>query len=342
MSEAALQDDPQPAASQDPAPAAPGPEATSPRPAPSVDERILFHEELSWKQLDDLDRERTVFLVTCSPLDQHGPHLPVGVDCFVAQAFAAAAARRLCATHPDWTVVLSPLMPAGSQTFDYLGSVEVRRRVVRDLLTDFGSSLAAYDFRDIAVVSSHGAPGHVMAVDEACAAVNDRFGARMFAPTSRILQRLFSNGFRETLRNSMDRAGAELDFSTDQHAGHLETSIMLYLRPELVDPGYSRLKPVQVDPGKIDESAAAREADRLGYFGAPAQADREVGRAVVALVGREVARAIEAAQTDPSSLDAYRPPLFNAGVVYRTDFMRWVLGALLVLLALGTWALFLR
>ena len=43
-------------------------------------------EEVSTPALDALDRARTVVLLTVSPLETHGPHLPVGVDAFAQSA----------------------------------------------------------------------------------------------------------------------------------------------------------------------------------------------------------------------------------------------------------------
>ncbi len=307
-----------------------------------VDERVLFLEELSWKQLDAVDRDRTAIFLVVAPLDQHGPHLPIGVDCFSAQAFAASAARRLATENPEWTAILSPVIPLGAQTFDYLGSVPVRRRAVRDLVEDYGASFAAYDFRNIVVVTAHGAPGHLMALDEAASRVNARYGSRMVSPMGRVLGRLLANAHRDTLRKLLSRNGNDLDFSTDQHAGHLETSLMLYLRPELVDPGYSRLKPVMVPADRIDENAARELGDRLGYFGTPSAADRELGRVVVNLVGKEIAELVLQVHRDPGLLEEFEPPLFDPMVVYRTDFLRWCLAALVLVAAIPTWILFFR
>ena len=41
---------------------------------------IHLLEEISTPALDALDRDRTVVILTVSPLEEHGPHLPVGVD----------------------------------------------------------------------------------------------------------------------------------------------------------------------------------------------------------------------------------------------------------------------
>ena len=75
-------------------------------------------EELSTPQLDALDRTRTVVILTVSPLETHGPHLPLGVDAFTARHFSESIAERLVADRPGWSVVLAPTLHLGSFTFD--------------------------------------------------------------------------------------------------------------------------------------------------------------------------------------------------------------------------------
>lgn len=327
---------PAPAPSPDKAPAEKAP-VNRMVPAKSEDQRILLQEELSWRELDELDRDHTVFFLTVAPLEEHGPHLPVGTDSINTQLFAGMAAKHLCTHHAEWTVVVAPPLPVGSDTFEYVGSVDIRRRVVRDLLVDYMGSLAHYGFRHFVILSTHCSPGHTMAIDEACHQITRRHGATAFAPMPRILRKLFTNSYRDAFRKALGKNGEALDFSTDHHAGHWETSMMLYYRPELIDPGYTRLKPVTVDPSKIDEQAALTQGDRLGYFGAPALASREVGRISTAIITRELVEMFFQAQKDPAFLEEFAPPLFD---IYRVDFTRAVLAILLTLLALATWALF--
>ena len=42
--------------------------------------RILRCETPSKTRFDRIDRARAVLMLTCSPLEVHGPHLPLGVD----------------------------------------------------------------------------------------------------------------------------------------------------------------------------------------------------------------------------------------------------------------------
>ena len=103
---------------------------------------VRLLEEMSTPALDALDRARTVVVLTVSPLEEHGPHLPVGVDAIAARHFAEVLSERLTVTRPGWTALLAPTLPLGSFTFDAVGTVSVRQRVVRDAVVDFGRSLA--------------------------------------------------------------------------------------------------------------------------------------------------------------------------------------------------------
>ena len=93
---------------------------------------VLRLEEISAPALDALDRARTLVIVPVSPLEQHGPHLPVGVDYLAARHFAEAIGERIAARRPGWTVLLSPTLPLGSFAFEAVGTIGVRQRVVRD------------------------------------------------------------------------------------------------------------------------------------------------------------------------------------------------------------------
>jgi len=100
---------------------------------------------MSSPALDALDRTRTVIVLTVSPLEEHGPHLPLGVDAIAARHFAESIAARLVAARPGWTVVLAPTLHLGSFTFDAPGTVSVRRRIAAlDVFSRPRSITAAY------------------------------------------------------------------------------------------------------------------------------------------------------------------------------------------------------
>src|SRR2546425_7798418 len=111
--------------------------------------------------LDALDRPRPAVVLAVSRLEEHGPHLPVGVDAIAARYFAETLAQRLTAARPGWTVLLAPTLHLGSFTFDAVGTVSVRQRVVRDALVDYGGSLAAARVPYILVSDGPGRTGRI-------------------------------------------------------------------------------------------------------------------------------------------------------------------------------------
>src|SRR5205814_8122978 len=90
---------------------------------------VYLLEEMSMTALDALDRERALAVLTVSPLEEHGPHLPLGVDAFTARHFAREIADRLGAARPGWSAVLAPTLYLGWFTLDGVGTVNIRQRV---------------------------------------------------------------------------------------------------------------------------------------------------------------------------------------------------------------------
>ena len=107
--------------------------------------RVRNIEELSWPQIDTLDRERTMFILPIGMLEQHGPHLPVGADTLGVVHEAAATAERVSRTLPEWTVVMMPPIHYGESganeiagRFVHPGTYAIRHTTLRSLVADVG------------------------------------------------------------------------------------------------------------------------------------------------------------------------------------------------------------
>ena len=89
--------------------------------------KIVKFEELSWKQIDQLDKNKTVFFLPISPMEEHGPHLPVGTDYLTARDATTEAIKTLNVKRPELTYVLLPAIPLGYCEFntDFPGSMSV-------------------------------------------------------------------------------------------------------------------------------------------------------------------------------------------------------------------------
>ncbi|MBI2945884.1 MAG: creatininase family protein [Candidatus Wallbacteria bacterium] len=257
---------------------------------------LLRLEELTWRALLDLPRDQTIVFVPISPIEEHGPHLPLGCDLFDAEAFAMRTSEELQRRRPgEWTVVMYPRVPLGTDTFAYLGSIEIRQRVVRDLAVDIGKSLSREGFNHVVFFNGHGGPAHNVALEEACVRLR-RCGVRAIAPFGAVVERLFLGEYNDRIAPVMAAAGITelpLPLNMDYHAGAFETSLMLYLNPHLVTEEYRRLEPFSVKLLDIRPSTALREGPGLGYLGAPSAGNAKLGEGLMALVSGELATLVE-------------------------------------------------
>ena len=198
---------------------------------------LLRLEDLSFPEVEKLDRERTVLLLVVSPLEEHGPHLPLGVDLFHAEYFARRLAERFLEERPAWNIVAMPSLPVGCGAFDAAGSVEVRASTIRALVYDYGASFARHGFRYLFVCNGHGAATQLVELEDAARAVERKYGMKMVSLSSSIIPEIFNGAYLGRIERRLGRAlSAEerVQITQDTHAGLMETSIMLELHPERV------------------------------------------------------------------------------------------------------------
>ncbi|HVA00989.1 MAG TPA: creatininase family protein [Terriglobia bacterium] len=300
-------------------PDTPPPILASPASTPSSG-GILRLQELSFTQLEGLDRDRSVVLFAVSPLEEHGPHLPVGTDVFTADFFCAELGRRILAEKPGWTVLIGPPLPIGASAFDRAGTLLVRARTVRNATLDYGAALARHGFRYILVTNGHAGPRHVVALEEAAAAVSRRYGVRMLSVSGPVLWKFMRGKYTERLEALLGRPftpDEQEAMRGDTHAGLWETSLLLLIRPDLVNPMYARLPPVRFTLLEaLRKNYPLRLGNQMGYIGTPSAAQKEFGEAARRLFGElvwEVVRPVFDAQDESWQQTSflYKVPFFR-------------------------------
>ena len=106
---------------------------------------VLRLEELTYPEIDEIDRERSIFFLTFGNLEEHGPQIPVGSDYYQAIAVRDRLIERLVAEHPDYDMVVVPVIPLGeggandlARQFDHVGTFATRYGTLRDVAIDMG------------------------------------------------------------------------------------------------------------------------------------------------------------------------------------------------------------
>lgn len=252
----------------------PAPPATVP-PASSASQSAVFPAcrshylpALSSTHLADLPaKNRPVVIVPTAAIEQHGPHLPVGVDAILGQALLTAALSRL---PPHRPVLVAPPITYGKSVehHGFPGTISISTRTLRRLGLAIAGQLRDLGIRRVAFFSTHGGNRLVLA--------------------SLIREMQSTLG----LEASLLRHGYEPDINPQEaawgfHAGEWETSLMLACAAELVhmDKAVSEYPARIGAPGELrPESAAAtfawmtRDLSRSGVIGDPTRATEENGK----------------------------------------------------------------
>ncbi len=202
-------------------------------------------EELTYTQIKAFEPERTICFLPVSALEVHGPHLPLGMDVFMARWLAEETARLFAEAHPDWTVVRYPPLTLGTDELPLPGSMHATQRELYQVLLAHGRSLAEAGYRYVVVTNGHGGPRHAAGLEAVCRAVSRRYGIEMFTPAIAVLHALVSGKRFDRLEELLGRPLTEQERSgllQGEHAATMETSFALAERPELVDPMYRDLR----------------------------------------------------------------------------------------------------
>ena len=237
------------------------------------DKKIIKFEELSWKQINKLDRKNTIFFLPISPLEEHGPHLPVGTDLLTSIDTATEAIKILNSKKPKLNNILLPAIPLGYCKFntDFPGSISVSGKVIREIILGIGSSLANHGFKFLVICNYHMAIPQLKGIYSAMKKLENKYNMMVSEPWSPYFY-----------SNEIEKREPKLGFDTSKevHGGFRETSLMKYQYPYLVDESYKDLQSIYRDMmsprvlGKTFKQLGLKD----GYIGSPARADPDYGR----------------------------------------------------------------
>jgi creatinine amidohydrolase len=234
-------------------------------------------DEMSWVEIENLNKDKTVIFLSIGPVEEHGPHLPLGTDFFAARDIAELAAHYV--TQQDDTVhaVVAPAIPVGCSqtTADFPGTISVRGITLVRLVVDICTSLVRHGFRFMVIVNHHLEPVHLKAILTAIQEVSSYHDVSIIETASIIA---YSGIHTEETQKGLAMG---LDMKREIHADVRETSFVKYRYPHLIKGDVAQLSPVLID---IDDalrkgcSTFKEMGAREGYLGTPSRSTEEYGR----------------------------------------------------------------
>ena len=234
---------------------------------------IIKFEELSWKKIKDLDKDKTIIFLPISPMEEHGPHLPVGTDYLTAKHASSDAIRVLNKEKSELNYILFPSLPLGFCGFntDFPGSISTSSRTIKNIIFDIGSNLARHGFKYLIVCTYHMALAHLRGIHSAMKKLENKYDIKCYEPWS-------SYFYSGMIEKNEPKLG--FDTTKEVHAGFRETSLMKYLYPYLLNESYKDLQSIyrNLNSPKIIGKKFKELGLKEGYVGSPSRADADYGR----------------------------------------------------------------
>jgi creatinine amidohydrolase len=223
---------------------------------------------------------RKIAIVPVGSVEAHGPHLPLSTDTMISEEVAVRTARELA--RMGYVAVRFPAIHYGVTDWArmFAGTTTLTAATTEAIVFETCHAAHAMGFDRVVLTNAHLEPDHIATLR----AVAQRFSEQTGKPL------LFPD---KTRRAAAQRLTEEFK-SGSCHAGQYETSLVLAIRPDLVDVAKAKALPEHIVPLHERIAAGARDFAECGldqaYCGNPAGATAEEGERSLATL---VALAIE-------------------------------------------------
>ena len=174
--------------------------------------------EMTTREFSDSDTSEWIAVLPIAAIEQHGPHLPVGVDALLAEAMVA---RAVAALPDDLPATFLPVQQVckSNEHIEFPGTLTLTWETAIRTWIEIGESVARAGLRKMVIVTSHG--GNV-------------------APMEIVARELRQTRGMAVATTAWTRLGGTRVYDypegpmVDIHGGLSETSMMLASWPDLV------------------------------------------------------------------------------------------------------------
>lgn len=244
---------------------------------------------LTWPEIEERLKKVDTAILPCGAIEQHGPHLPLDVDFFDADYMA----RKVAEACQDPRPFVLPPVPYGVSYHhsQFKGTLSVTNNSLSALIYDIGMSLAHNGIRKIIILNGHG--DNVPTLTYAAQMINR--DAKIFVCV-------------ETGETSDIDLYNLIETQNDIHAGEIETSTTLAIRPELVDMDKAVDDTLDLDNEYLDYTSErgvswyvhTKRLTKSGVMGNAKKATAEKGHLMWKIMIQKMAEFVESIKNTPS------------------------------------------
>jgi creatinine amidohydrolase len=222
--------------------------------------------QMTWPQVAVMDRKKTCCLLPVSSFEQHGGHLPLGTDDFILQGILDALREDQRIIAP---ILLLPTISYNNshEHLAFSGVVSLRNATLVAIVEDILDSMRRHKLARLVVLNSH--DGNTALLDAYAQEWELEYGVRFFNIS------LWAPDFFSGAQNLIDSA-----IDNEIHAGEIETSLLLYTMPDVVQTERITAKDDRLVKLKTYHSGwnSAELSPGNGVMGSPSLATAEKGK----------------------------------------------------------------
>ena len=181
--------------------------------------RKIWWQDFTAAEFANIDPNKTIAILPTAAIEQHGPHLPVGVDTFLNRGPLDMLADAIPA---GLDIRILPVQAIGksNEHIWQKGTISGTAHTLIDLWFEIGQSVARAGVKKLVFVNSHG--GNVSIID-------------IVARELRVKEQMLVVKTSWSAFQPPDGMVTDLEKRHGIHAGDVETSEMLHFQPRLVD-----------------------------------------------------------------------------------------------------------
>ena len=258
-----------------------------------------FWADLSTRDFAQLDAPATVAVLPVAAVEQHGPHLPVSVDTTLVDGVIAASLPHLPAELP---VLFLPTQQVGksNEHIRFPGTLTLSAETLIRVWMELGACVARTGIRKLVLFNSHG--GQLSVMDIVARDLRTAHGLIVYS----------TNWFTLPLGDEVNGLFPPEEHRFGIHAGDMERSMMLALRPQFVDMAQARhfqstaqeraaKYPILGNGTSAKLGWQVQDYNPMGAAGNAAVATAAKGQAVIDAAGRQLALLLQEVAALPLS-----------------------------------------
>jgi mycofactocin system creatininase family protein len=225
--------------------------------------------ELTWVEAQKQLQEVDIALLPVGSIEQHGPHLPLDTDAYDAEYLAHQVAQ--ACSHPKPLVLPGISYGVSYEHNQFSGTMSISNDTLTRLVYEIGMSAYRNSIKKLVIINGHG--GNTPALNHA---------AQMINRDAKIFVCVDSGETSDVDIYSL------IQTPNDVHAGEIETSTSLAIRPQLVRmnlakksiPEFSSRYLNFTSKRKVSWYAYTKNVSESGVLGDPTQASAEKGKKI--------------------------------------------------------------